>query len=209
MVKLTGPALAQRASGSLGGALIFSSSRGRSYLKKSAKPKQPRTAPQVAMRAFMTFLSDQWKNLSFFDRETWNDLALQSSISPFNAYQRVNLDLLRDHLGPTTQYNAPPVGPGGGIASTQAIGGVRTALLRINLTSVGNNWAVQLYQVPSVGAPYDWNNTIHILPAFTTGWHEWRWTGLAPGTYYVRYAAFTVTGYTKRVFSGTMTPIVT
>ena len=57
MVKLTGPAIAQGAAGQLAGELIFSDWKGRAYLKKHRKPKQPRTPPQLAMCAMLRFLS--------------------------------------------------------------------------------------------------------------------------------------------------------
>lgn len=194
MVKLLGPALGQEASGSLAKSVIFSKSRGRPYLKLHQKPKQPRSLAQQSMRAIMSFLSQQWSTLGPTPVNSWNTLALASNISPFNAYQRENLNRFKDGLAPSTTYPAAETGLHAVLSLAQAIGGVRTVLHRFNCTDPRNNWGLPVYQITGTGAPYTWRQTVHILPVRSIGWHEWRQTGLSPGTYWFRFSDFTLQG---------------
>lgn len=109
MVKLTGPGLSTDASGSLADQLTFSSWKGKSYLKKHRKPKQPRAKGQVAMRAMMGFLSAAWAALSSADKATWTDLANRTNIPPFNAYQAENLKRWRSGRQPSQAYPAAEI----------------------------------------------------------------------------------------------------
>jgi|GEM_PF-4916470 len=66
MAKTTGPINSVEASGSLSGLLTFSSSKGRSYVKKFAVPSQPKTANQKLQRIGFSMASKiarDWESL--------------------------------------------------------------------------------------------------------------------------------------------------
>ena len=209
MVKLTAPALGQQASGSLAGAITFSNSRGRAYLKKNTKPKQPRSKPQIAMRAYMSFLSKQWSVFTQPARDTWLPKAEAANISPFNAYQRDNLQRLRNFEGPSAA--TPPTLLGTWILFTNFIAqdGVHSINLGWNVNAVNQGWGSILYIVDTPGGAYTWQDAVHVIPLWTTGWHYWLLTGLTPGTYHFRYSAFTYTGVLRTTYTGARTAIAT
>lgn len=194
MVKLTGPATAQQASGSLGEALIFSHTKRGAYLKRHKKPKQPRTPAQVAMRAMMGFLSSQWANLSPGDQATWTALAQQDDISEFNAYQAYNCDRWRRFLAPSMTYPAPLGGSfsaAGGLTATPFPAMVRLA---ITITIPRNAWAYPIYRIPTAGTAKNWNYLVGFQIALAAGLAVFDDRPLAIGTYHYRWGEFLTTG---------------
>lgn len=198
MVKLTGPGLAKAASGQLGGALIFSSSKGRAYLKKLTKPKQPRTPGQVASRAMMAILSAEWHNILAAHQATWNDLADAAAISPFNAYQRENLTRWSNHLAPSTRYPADETGSFGaqGLPYFEPL--VRTIRIYWQQTVIGNAWLTLISGARTDADPPKPSNLLAGVRVGLTGWYEYIHGPLEPGTYWYRKDIVTIYGkYTK------------
>jgi len=197
MVKLTGPALGQSASGTLAESVIFSSCKGRSYLKTYKKPKQPRTMPQVAMRAAMSFLSSQWVNVLPAFRETWLPAAQAAAISTFNAYQAANLNRMREGLAPSVFTPPSESGNAALIANWQVLDGIRSITIRFNISDPRQGWGITIYNVPGTGIQPTWHQLIHVTPALSTGWHDYVWPQKTPGTYWFTFKLFTGTGKTQ------------
>lgn len=194
MVKLIGPALGQAASGSLAGALTFSSSKGRSYVKRYKKPKQPNSKPQMALRAAMTFLSQQWGAFGAGYKATWNDLATYRNISPFNAFQAENLSRFRNHLAPSVVYPATEVGSkciGGG---WDVRGGVREIQVDLTVTAPQDQWAWTIYNVSASLVQPKWYDLIGVLPSLAVSTETFHWPQHTPGTYWITFGQFTTTG---------------
>ncbi len=194
MVKLTGPALGQAASGSLAGALTFSQSKGRHYVKSFKKPKQPNTKPQMAMRAAMTFLSQQWGIFSQPYKDTWNGPAAYAGISPFNAFQRENLTRIRNLLGPTVAYPAAETGAKSGGGPWSVVGAPRELVVNIETSVQNQQWAFGLYNVAGGSIQPVWSDLIGIMPTLGTGPHAFPWTQHTPGTYWITFIPFSTTG---------------
>lgn len=194
MVKLTGPVLGQGASGALAESVIFSNSKGRSYAKTYRKPKQPRSQPQVAMRAAMSWLSSQWPNVLTAFRATWLPAANAARISTFNAYQAANLTRLRNDQAPSVF--TPPTGTGSGplIANWQVLDGVRSLTIRFNISNARQGWGISIYNVATTGVQPTWQKLVHVTPAISTGWFDYTWPQTTPGTYWFTFRTFTGTG---------------
>lgn len=209
MVKLKGPALGQRASGSLAQAVIFSNSRGRAYLKKSAKPKQPRTKPQVAMRAAATFLSPQWSVWVQAVRDTWIPKAKAAEISPFNAYQRDNLARLRNHLAPSAATPPTLLGNHASIDNFSVTGFTRRLRVKWNITNPNQGWGFKIFHVSGTGITPLWSDLIGIAPSLYAGPLTWWWQQNVPGLYWIAYTRFAYTGWQNPAaiswLSGTVT----
>lgn len=187
MVKLTGPGLARAAGGSVAGQLTFSNWKGKPYLKKLTKPKQPRTQGQVAMRAILAFLSPEWSIISAAARATWMDLAHLDQISPFNAYLKENLKRWRSFLRPSWYYPATEDGPIGTIPTTTATGAVRTIHCTADVSYLGECWAYSIYHAEHGTDWPRWHKLRHIMPIHTTGLHECTLTGFPPGTHWLAF----------------------
>lgn len=108
MVKLKGPSLSLDATGSVADSLTFSKWKGRNYLRRKRTPADPKSDLQVALRAMFGFLSSQWQNLSSAETATWEALALNEHMSPFNAYLSYNQARWRRYQAPSRSFPADP-----------------------------------------------------------------------------------------------------
>jgi hypothetical protein len=70
MAKVTGPLQSNEARGGIG-CLVFNTWRGLSTVKMMKSPAQPRTARQLAVRAFLTTCSRAWASLTAGNRAGW------------------------------------------------------------------------------------------------------------------------------------------
>lgn len=183
MVKLKGPGLAAGAAGQLGGQLIFSNWKATAYLKKHRRPKQPRTAKQISMRAVLAFLSSEWSGLSDADKATWLDLAAARNIPPSNAYLAYNLERWRRFKFPSTAHPATETDGSTYLTDLYATGGVRHARVGLTITNPRDGWGLFLHR--NLGGQFDptWDNCIAVLNATSLGQIEHLDTPLAAGFY--------------------------
>lgn len=187
--------LGSAASGSLAGQLIFSSSKGRAYLKRHKKPKQPDTAGQVAMRAMMAFLSQKWKTLNQAQQDTWAEEAHKHNLAPFNIFQRENLQRWRNYLAPSRVHPAPMGGNTGSISTQTILPHVRSFTVRWRVVTLADIWAMALFLVPASGAPTLWSNLLHVTPITSTGYYTQLISPYAAGTYWIAEKRLLWTGY--------------
>ncbi len=186
MVKLKGPLLSSTAAGALSGTLIFSSSKGRRYLKKFHKPKNPKTPAQIGMRAITAFCSTIWKSLPAADTDSWQTLADQANVSPLNACLAYNLRRWRDGQYPATRWPA-------GTTATPVFAAIWTAvpvtrgilhtMATINLAD-GRGWP--LFRSSVDPTPTTWNKLAYIMPCLPFGDPLTWFDRLQPGTYWYR-----------------------
>jgi len=188
MVKLKGPSLATAAAGGLGEILTFSQSKGRSYVKKWSKPKNPKSATQQSMRATMAFLSEEWRGLSAAEQALWEPLAADANVPPFNAYLTFNLTNARNGLAPSKMPDPPRTGAYGGTTARTATAVSRGVLFEITVGAPGDGWGSHIYNLPSAGHPKSWDHLIHIINRETTGVASWTWRPITPDTYYFAIA---------------------
>lgn len=184
MVKVNAPAMSLDASGSLGGALVFSKWKGRPYVRTLVKPSNPKSALQVSMRASFKFLSQYWATISTVNQATWEDKADQLVASPFNAYMSVNQERWRNFLTPSQADPAAGTGTPGTLGSNAATAGVRQITLAISVATVADNWGCIIYRGDATGFTPSISNVIAIIPAASASTFQYVDTPLDPGTYY-------------------------
>lgn len=85
MATTKAPLFGLDASGSLGGSIVFSKWRGRSYVRKLSIPANPRSGLQVGMRSSMKFITQDFTNLSVAQKAAWDTLAAVTNITQLNA----------------------------------------------------------------------------------------------------------------------------
>jgi len=206
MVKLIGPGLSAKASGTLAGELIFTNWKGRAYLKKHRAPKQPQTNPQISMRAAMTFLSQSWAPMAGYAKRTWDALAAETKVSAFNAYQAYNLNRWRSDSAPTCQYPAAETGSGGTCHNYGATVAGRGLLIEWDPLLLGENWGYLLFAQLASAPPRTWSYLKLMQRGASMDHVSWHWSPLPPGLYYFKLDSFTFTGkHTPNSYSWTKT----
>lgn len=173
------------ASGSLGGALVFSKWKGRPYVRTLVKPSNPKSALQVSMRAMFKFLSQQWAGISTANQATWQDKADAGVYSTFNAYVSENQERWRNFLAPG---QADPVGEAGTNAVVNAVtatAGVRQITINVDITTQNDGWGWCLYRSLTTGFTPGVSNLIAVgITAGDGASTDYVDTPLDPDTYY-------------------------
>jgi hypothetical protein len=192
MVKLTGPGMAQKASGSIADTLTFSELLKRPYLKTYAKPLDTKTENQLPIRAGMGFLGSTWKTLSLVQRKTWLPQAELLELAPYHAWVKLNMERWRTWRPPSREYPATETGYAA-IATAMNVSPSEfqiTVNVQAHLTSVP--WGYSIIRVYNTwpGTP-QWEWTVLNIITNTTD----RWTTFVdepphPGDWFYRARPF-------------------
>lgn len=194
MVRVQAPALSLQASGSLGGAMVFSSWKGRPYVRSLVTPANPKSGGQVGMRSMLKWLSQEWSGLSAGDKATWLTRAAQGIVSSFNAYVGYNQFRWRDFLAPTstdpeaTGDTLPTIG------TPTAVAGVRSITVTCPITVAATGWGVLLFRSTTTSFATAFDNLIDVGAVDGTNDIVMVDSPLAPDTYYYNLRAFTFDG---------------
>jgi hypothetical protein len=184
MVKVNAPALSLSASGKLAGAMVFASWKGRPYVRELVIPANPKTGPQKGIRAMMKFLSQYWKTLTTANKATWDALATQTTISPFNAYMAYNMSRWRRFLAPSKVNPATEVSTGLTVTTITATGAIHQCTVTITPSAGTNIWAFAIFRSPTGTFDGVFSNCIAIVDANAANPVSHVDTPLVAGTYY-------------------------
>lgn len=99
MATTKAPLFGLDASGSLGGSIVFSKWRGRTYVRRLSIPANPKSGLQVGMRSSMRFITQDFTNLTAGQKSAWDTLAAVDNITQLNAQVRDAQRLNRRNLG--------------------------------------------------------------------------------------------------------------
>lgn len=196
MVKLKFPTIAAQASGTLNQMLTFADWKGKPYLRKRAKPNDPRTTKQIPLRLGFGFLVTQWNYLSDADKFTWDELALDAIIPNYNAYLSHNQLRWRNFTGLTKAYPAAESALESSIIAPVPVPNSLPgkAHLRLRLVEDRGNWAYLVFRSQSSGYTSSPAELVHITPFQGAGFRYWTDAPLAPGNYYYRGRAMSLDG---------------
>lgn len=184
MVRLRGPGLAQTAAGGLGQTLIFSQSKGRAYCKRWAAPANPKTPGQLAVRACTQFISQQWQAFSPAEHASWEELARQTNIPPYNACLAYNLSRARNYKAPTAWYPADATGTDPTFTSPVLVAKGRQAKLAINVSAVNDGLTFVFYHCTNASYTRAWNRIIRYLDIPTPTLLNWYFGPFTTGPHY-------------------------
>lgn len=194
MVKLKAPLLSYDASGKLANAVTYATSRKRAYLKKHARPANPKTGKQLTVRAAMKFLSQQWKELKPINQATWAQLAQQKQISPYHAFIAFNQDRWNNFRGPSKEDPALEIDPTLTVRATVAIGGVGMVTLRLLQWPPYLAWGAAYFRKPTAAPPFGHDQCVLWMPGSGRTVTVYIDTPLDPGVYWYTARLFTVDG---------------
>ena len=194
MVKVNAPAMSLDASGSLGGALVFSKWKGRNYIRTLVRPSNPRTQLQVAVRAMMKFLAQNWAGMTAPEKADWLLLAKATSISAFNAMTAANMVRWRQYLAPSTMTPALETGTFQASGAATAAGGYHQVVITFPIAAVNDGWGIALVRSIADDAPTDLGHVVAVIATPTAVGIAYTDAGLAPGKYYYWWRRFTRAG---------------
>ncbi len=180
------------ASGKLGGAIVFSSWKGRPVVRQLVTPSNPKSAKQTARRAMMRFLTQRWAALGSTPQATWDGLAKSTNISPFNAYAGYDQRLWTQFNPPTSSY-LHATGTASTTAVTTVTGGVGQASLSIALGTLNDNWGVVIFAKLGSAPTGIFTEVIYVAPGLATPALAVI-TPLVPGTWHFKARPFSLYG---------------
>jgi hypothetical protein len=195
MVRVYGPMLSLRASGTVGGVATFAEWKGRPYVRKTVIPANPKSVGQLSVRAMMKFLSQYWASMTSAQKTDWDDLAAAASTSAFNQYLKYNMlrwgtNLRPSKLHPATEDNTP-----GTISVFSATAGSRSVLISVTLSSHDDNWGVCIFRGLTDAMGITRNELVQVIPAEATASFTWLDFPLTPNVaQYYRCYPFDDTG---------------
>lgn len=194
MVRVNGPALSLEASGSIAGAMTFSSWKGRSYVRERVIPANPRSGGQVGVRQMLKFLAQDWSNIGATPQASWETKADQKVISEFNAYIGYNMFRWRDFLAPTdTDPEADTdVDPVEGTLA--AVAGVRSITVTQPITTANDGWGVIFFRSPTTSFSTSFDKAKATKKISGTDDVNFVDSPLDAGTYYYMIRSFTLDG---------------
>lgn len=188
---VTGPLFSLTASGQIAKALVYSTWKGRAYVREYVVGANPNTLPQRTRRAMLGFISKWWADLDTTEQDSWVTSASAKNISPFNEQVSANMDRQTSELAPTG--NETPAGGAltGTLDTVAATGGV--GKITVDLTNTANLIAGEYNMVCISDTSFaDSNSTLNCV-AFgleAVSDQTFEITGLDPGTYWISGAVF-------------------
>ena len=189
MIKLQGPALSEEAAGKLANVLSFAKSKKGTYAKQLTAPAQPRTGGQVAVRAVMKFLAQEWKGIISTRQDTWTARAKDMKLYPYHAYISGNQIRWRSFLGLTQEDPPRTTGTNPDAPLLYADPLIAQCRIRTQAVLSGGVWGYFLFRSTTGGFTPAVDNCVAVFAkqAYVTTYFD---TPLDPGTYYYRAQGF-------------------
>lgn len=191
MARVKGPLFSMSASGQLGGAIVYSSWKGRPVVRELVIPANPNTAPQEATRAMMRFLSQSWGFLSGAQHLAWAARAASQAISPFNAFVQFNMNAWTQFARPIV-VPGQPLGTNAVLATPTGFGGVGEANITVVVTTLNDGWGAVIAGLNG-STPVGLRNETKWVTEIDAAHQVLNVTigGLAPGVWQFKVSGFT------------------
>ena len=192
MVKVKAPFGGISASGTLGGAFVFASTKGVQYARSHAVPSNPRSPLQVATRAMMAFLGARWAGMTATQQDSWDAATAGAGSSDFNAFIKQNMKSFTQFEFPKIQVDqaagsAPVMGT---LTATAEVGQISISQA---VTTANDIWGVVCCLSTTSGFTPARTNVVKVLYG-TSDPITGVITGLSAGSYYLRTAGFNIGG---------------
>lgn len=173
MAGVKGPLFSLDASGTIGGAVVFSKWKGRNYVRRHAVPANPKSPSQIGTRAMMRFLAQQWDGLSDAEKAYWDTPAAVDNISPFNAFIGYNMSRWGLFKYPAQSYPAAETGTAGTIITPVATAQIRSVLVGATVSVLADNWGMAIYRKIGSAPGESRAECVRIIPALSAAAFTW------------------------------------
>lgn len=192
MVKVKAPFGGLSASGTLGGAFVFASTKGVQYARAHAIPSNPNTPLQQATRAMMAFLGIQWSGMTAEQQDSWDAATVGAGASDFNAFIKANMKRFTQFQWPLIKSDQA-AGTAPVLGTLTPTGEVGQISLSQEITAANGIWGLAVAMSQDTGFTPARANVVKVLSG-TSGPITGVITGLPPGDYYLRTAGFNIGG---------------
>lgn len=163
MATTKGPLFSLDASGTVGGAIVFSHWKGRNVVRRHAVPANPKSGGQVGVRSMMKFLSQQWASLTAAEQATWDTPADGPNISPFNAYVANGMSRWGVFDPPGQDFPIAAAGTAGTLLNQTAVAQSRAILLGIDVSVLADNWGILIHRDPITAFTPSRQNVVQVI----------------------------------------------
>lgn len=185
MATVKAPLFSLDARGTVAGAIVFTSWRGRAVVRKHAIPSNPQSGLQTGVRSVFKYITQAWAALAATPKTHWEDRATADNITGLNAQVAYDVDLARRNLG---WVNDPTIAAGAAAdAPTNGVAAAAPKSLNVSWTrpaGAKGDYTVALYMSTVTGFTPGIENLIAVLDVATVA-HTVK--GLVTGTpYYFR-----------------------
>jgi len=142
MAKVTGPLLSLGGSGSIAKTQVYSTWKGRPYVRRHVIPSNPDTAEQQLTRNLFTWLNNVWKNAPSGMSDPWDLYARGQVLTGRNAFVGQNIKAMREEIDLDLMVFSP--GAKGGVAPSlvSAVGGALSIAVTVTPPSLPTGWTI-------------------------------------------------------------------
>lgn len=156
------------ASGTVGGSIVFSKWKGRTYVRRHAVPSNPKSGLQVGMRAGFKFVAQNYAALSAAIVARWKAIADLDSTTPLNAQMKKSQINLRVNKGPIRDPAEAAGTTPTLVAGTSATAAPKTlTLVWAHPVTTPGNYCVCIWRSKTGVFTRDVSNLVAILPQAT------------------------------------------
>jgi len=187
MAKPTGGLLAFDARGSLGKVIVYSTWRGRNYVRRHVIPANPRSVDQTSTRSVFSWLQQVWKEAPTDTQTPWTLFAKGQPLTDRNAFGKMNIGNLRGATDLSTFVFSPGAKGGPSALTITVVGAAGTLAVTatapvppVGWTLTGVTLAMIADQNPHTGLLFTIQDSLVASP----GPYTHTFTGLAAGTYW-------------------------
>lgn len=142
MAKTIAPLLSFDAGGQIAKTQVYSTWKGRSYVRRYAIPSNPKTTDQVKTRSIFSWLNQTWKYFPGSATQAWSLQADNLRITNRNAFLKANISPLRSAINLNDLTMSPAAN--GGIAAAGMLVTPATTSLTVALTepALPTGWTI-------------------------------------------------------------------
>lgn len=163
MARVNGPLMSMEASGTVAGAVTFSTWKGIPYVRRHATPMNPSAPKQVSMRAMMRFLAQTGMSSVGTDQAAWDAAVASLKMSQFNLFVKKNQQRWRDFKSPSALCIPTEAGVAPAAGVITATGGVRCATLSIADGAQAPDYGWLIFKQDSMAPTPTWDELAYVV----------------------------------------------
>lgn len=142
MARVSGPLLSLGASGQIANTQVYSTWKGRPYVRRYVIPANPQSSEQTLTRNTFNWLQNVWRYMPSGALDAWNAYANTNRFTAANGFIKQNLPGLREETDLANIVLSPA--SGGGIPATAMVltGGALQITVTLTAPSLPTGWTI-------------------------------------------------------------------